>query len=528
MDYFKPYEGDEPFIFISYAHADQDAVMKVVGDMHDRGYNIWYDEGIEVGSEWPECIAEHLNRAHLVLAFISNAYMRSDNCRREMHFTLSKKKKIINIFLESTEMTPGMEMQIGNIFALMKFAMTDAVLFEKLYSAPLLNSEHFIGAGAQTAEKKHRPADKLREEMERRRQELERHREELALRKETLAVEKAEAKAKRRKHRKRRLLIFLAVFVLLLAGAVTMGVIAYTTGWGERLLTQPVQVSPLSGGLTAQFSDPLLESAAREFAGIPEGELRVSDLEGLTSLYIRGGSCYFSREDMEADTTPPALGAVGTLDDLKYFTRLDILYLEAQPLSSLDSLPAANIEELSLIDCGLMSLEGISRLPKLRSLTTDGSPVNELGDINRCLKLKKLSLIGSNVSDYTALKPLVKLVDFSSSNCDIDELYTVCHMSAITSISLYDSDLRGRFFKAFDRERTLVSMKLVNCELDATINVEDFRGLTELYLSGTGANLDWTALTLLPALKRVYVDADMLEGMTQTLSGTAATVTAIA
>ena len=52
FEYFKPYEGDKPYIFISYAHADDDAVLPIVSDMHRRGYNIWYDEGIEVGSEW--------------------------------------------------------------------------------------------------------------------------------------------------------------------------------------------------------------------------------------------------------------------------------------------------------------------------------------------------------------------------------------------------------------------------------------------------------------------------------------------
>ena len=148
MRYFKPYEGDKPYIFISYAHADSDAVMSVVTHMHDRGYRIWYDEGIEVGSEWPECIASHLTGAQLVIAFISNSYMRSDNCRREMHYALSKRIRIINVFIENTDMTPGMEMQIGSIFALMRHNMSDEEFYGKLYSAPLLDAELFAEGGA--------------------------------------------------------------------------------------------------------------------------------------------------------------------------------------------------------------------------------------------------------------------------------------------------------------------------------------------------------------------------------------------
>ena len=76
------YEGDKPYIFISYAHANAPAVMAVVRELTDRGFRVWYDNGIEVGSEWPEYIAGHLASAGLMIAFLSNAYMRSENCRK--------------------------------------------------------------------------------------------------------------------------------------------------------------------------------------------------------------------------------------------------------------------------------------------------------------------------------------------------------------------------------------------------------------------------------------------------------------
>ena len=140
FEYFKPYEGDKPYIFVSYAHADNDKVLPILSDMHRRGYNIWYDEGIEVGSEWQECIASHLADAHLVVAFISNAYMRSDNCRRELHYAQSKKIKTINIFVEQTQLTPGIELQIGNIFALMKYTYPmNSTPFVRQYGILLTN-----------------------------------------------------------------------------------------------------------------------------------------------------------------------------------------------------------------------------------------------------------------------------------------------------------------------------------------------------------------------------------------------------
>ncbi len=65
----RPYEGTQPYIFVSYAHKNDAAVLEIIGALQSRGFRVWYDEGIEAGSEWPESIASHLERAQLVLAF---------------------------------------------------------------------------------------------------------------------------------------------------------------------------------------------------------------------------------------------------------------------------------------------------------------------------------------------------------------------------------------------------------------------------------------------------------------------------
>ena len=53
-------KGYDPFVFISYAHADRALVMPIVQGLKARGIRVWYDEGIEVGNEWPDFIAEHI------------------------------------------------------------------------------------------------------------------------------------------------------------------------------------------------------------------------------------------------------------------------------------------------------------------------------------------------------------------------------------------------------------------------------------------------------------------------------------
>ena len=40
---FHAYEGDEPYIFVSYAHEDASKVFPELKRFHDDGINIWYD-----------------------------------------------------------------------------------------------------------------------------------------------------------------------------------------------------------------------------------------------------------------------------------------------------------------------------------------------------------------------------------------------------------------------------------------------------------------------------------------------------
>lgn len=79
------YEGNEPYIFISYAHRDSEIMYPILATLSEKGYRIWYDEGIEPGAEWTDDIANHIAGSAVILAFISPRSMDSENCLSLIH-----------------------------------------------------------------------------------------------------------------------------------------------------------------------------------------------------------------------------------------------------------------------------------------------------------------------------------------------------------------------------------------------------------------------------------------------------------
>ena len=90
METIKAYTGDKPYLFVSYAHADAAAVMEVLEALQEQGFRIWYDEGIEVGSDWSEFIAGRLAGSGLMLAFLSKSYIPSAPQRMDMYKRIAR------------------------------------------------------------------------------------------------------------------------------------------------------------------------------------------------------------------------------------------------------------------------------------------------------------------------------------------------------------------------------------------------------------------------------------------------------
>lgn len=129
---FPAYKGTEPYIFVAYAHKDSGVVFPELVQLSNWGVNIWYDEGIDPGNEWPEEIAAALAGASLLIYYVSPNSVNSRNCRDEINFGLNHNIEIVAIHIEETDIPAGLSLRIGSLQAIYKHRMTHETYLRKL------------------------------------------------------------------------------------------------------------------------------------------------------------------------------------------------------------------------------------------------------------------------------------------------------------------------------------------------------------------------------------------------------------
>lgn len=128
-----PYEGKEPFLFLSYCHADEKIVYPIFEQMAVSGYRIWYDEGNNAGDDWANNIAQHLSSSTAVVAFITEKASESVSCNNELTYAVGHKKKVIPILMGAFTLTGGMELMLSRVHFLKRLDFsTDFALIEKV------------------------------------------------------------------------------------------------------------------------------------------------------------------------------------------------------------------------------------------------------------------------------------------------------------------------------------------------------------------------------------------------------------
>lgn len=364
--FFKPYEGTRPFLFISYAHKQSSEVVATIRILHEKGYRLWYDEGIPAGSDWPANIAQHMQSCERVIFFLSARAMESANCYSEMRTAARLKKPILVVRLEDAPLDERWTALLKDRQELPLCASSEE------------RAEAILRSGFVTRRFHHSWTETINW----------------------------------------RALGLIASLLFFLAAAGALGALA-TGRWNPfpppetpaPIVTPeptptPTPVPTVDIGdaerfFAVSFSNSQLERAIRRALDNSDGNVYRWQLAEIQELYFCGNMSLKSLDGVsfDADGTCRVNGApviLGQIDDLTLLSnaaRLETLALICQPVTDLSPLRGLTLlRELSLAGSTVGDLKALKELPSLQILHLEHTAVRDLTPLDSLSDLKTVTV----------------------------------------------------------------------------------------------------------------------------------------
>ncbi len=117
---FATYAGDDPYLFVSYSHRDRELVYREMTWLYEAGFNLWYDEGIDLGSLWRESLTDSLAKSSACLFFVTQHSATSEHCLRELNFALEEGIKVLPVRLDDTVLPRQLRYSLNDRQALIR------------------------------------------------------------------------------------------------------------------------------------------------------------------------------------------------------------------------------------------------------------------------------------------------------------------------------------------------------------------------------------------------------------------------
>lgn len=135
------YDGDKPYIFVSYSHQDIERVVSLIRKLQSLGFRIWYDSGVPAGTEWREVIARKLKNSKCVLALLSKDATQSRDFKLELNYAYYLELPILVAYLDKCTPTPGVEILVVSQQCIkQEFCENDDDLLAEIARAQILSS----------------------------------------------------------------------------------------------------------------------------------------------------------------------------------------------------------------------------------------------------------------------------------------------------------------------------------------------------------------------------------------------------
>jgi len=424
------YEGNEPYVFVSYAHKDTDIVLPIVDKMMQAGYRIWFDDGIAPGSEWPEYIAQHLGNSALLIAFISPRYMESNNCKREITYGLSKNIPFLGIILEPTKMSMGMEMQLSSQQCVLKYNFNREERFiEKICSTPDLQSckkQEEISAEVATSVEEiaeNRESDTTSKQV-----------------KTNSVKEKAPKEPKEKSTGKilRGLLIAVAIFVFVCI----FGVAAVLFGNRKVKITDQYSVSKNTGYISIT-SEKLTKQTIKNIGKMDKAfclKFVDADCSEVDFSELK------NKDQIETIIFENCTG-ITNFSFLKDFTKLrEITITNCPELTGFDVILGEenknSIRSINVSNTSISNLNPLAEASGLKEIVMDGCPVNNIDALANLEDLRAISFKGCQIEAVNEKFQSLRLEEIYLGYNPVTELSGFDNCTVLTTVDLSNTSLK--------------------------------------------------------------------------------------
>lgn len=99
-----PYEGREPYVFVSYSQKDGSIVKPFLEILRQNGCRVWYDKGIPKGVDWEIFLRDKIKRSKMILLFVSkNSMSKRSYVKKEMNIAKVLGVKMVAVRLDETD-----------------------------------------------------------------------------------------------------------------------------------------------------------------------------------------------------------------------------------------------------------------------------------------------------------------------------------------------------------------------------------------------------------------------------------------
>ena len=128
------YNGNKPYIFISYSSLDKKIVKPIIKRLEEYGFRVWYDRGISGGADIFDTLARKIVGSGVVVSLMTNNSANSVYCQKEIKFAISEKVNILVCQLEEVTLTPGMKFLLQDLEAIKSYELDDEDEFYEYFT----------------------------------------------------------------------------------------------------------------------------------------------------------------------------------------------------------------------------------------------------------------------------------------------------------------------------------------------------------------------------------------------------------